>query len=53
MGISRGTFNKWVSENIIKVAGRLKSTQEKPLGERRFDLDHILELKKEMYPNKK
>ena len=46
--ISRGTFNKWVNLGVILIANRFPASPNRPLGERRFYLDDILALEKEI-----
>ena len=49
LGVSRGTFEKWIREGIVQVAQRLRpGAKNGPLGERRFYLHDILALEKEM-----
>lgn len=53
LGVSRPTFDKWVKEGIITVAIRLPASPNNPMGERRFYLEDILSLKKELRPSPK
>ena len=48
LGISRNTFDKWVKEGILPVAGRLPGTPKSPMGERRFYLNDVFALEKEI-----